>query len=49
LPKTFKGKSGMGSVWTWGTLDADSKLIISSLPPTDDCVMPKPQIFNPPA
>jgi IS1 family transposase len=31
LPEQFQGKYGMGSIWTWVGLDADSKLAISWL------------------
>lgn len=31
LPEQYKGQFGMGSIWTWTAMDADSKLIISYL------------------
>ncbi len=31
LPEDLRGKFGVGSVWTWTAMDADSKLIISYL------------------
>ena len=31
LPDNYQGKYGMGSIWTWVGLDADSKLVISWL------------------
>lgn len=31
LPEKFRGQYGMGSIWTWVALDADSKLAVSYL------------------
>ncbi|HKZ39552.1 MAG TPA: IS1 family transposase, partial [Candidatus Hodarchaeales archaeon] len=31
LPEEYRGQFGMGSVWTWVALDADSKLAVSWL------------------
>jgi len=31
VPQSRKGEAGVGSVWTWTALDADSKLIVSYL------------------
>ena len=31
LPEKFQGKYGVGSIWTWTAIDADSKLMISYL------------------
>jgi IS1 family transposase len=31
LPKEYQGKFGVGSIWTWTAIDADSKLIVSYL------------------
>src|SRR5438105_2964980 len=31
VPATMKGKFGVGDVWTWTAIDADTKLIVSYL------------------
>ncbi|HET9176965.1 MAG TPA: IS1 family transposase [Terriglobia bacterium] len=31
VPKKFKGQFGYGDVWTWVAIDADTKLVISSM------------------
>jgi len=31
VPEHMKGKPGVGDVWTWTAMDADSKLLISWL------------------
>lgn len=31
VPDEYKGKLGFGDVWTWAAIDADTKLIVSSL------------------
>lgn len=31
LPESLRGKYGVGSIWTWVALDADSKLVVSYL------------------
>ena len=41
LPEKLQGKYGLGSIWTWTALDADSKLMVSWLVGNRDAVYAK--------